>query len=263
MIKIIKIFCFLNLGLFAFCLFSCDRGQQAGHTDSPPEVISKTIITKVPLAESTMKKATGIDKNMPMTKPENGHNGDKTLREGNNESATLSGSGNNGKQTLGLKKFGKVKDMSATEEPLRQKALVAKTAEDLIRKVNEPEAYDPKGRSDPFIPLISEKKEEPDTTEQEGKTRPKRILTPLEKMDLSQIKLVAVVQMKEYSIAMVEEAGGKGYEVRIGTYIGKNGGQVSDINANSVMVKENFRDFKGKRRERFHEIKFHNNESGK
>ncbi len=44
--------------------------------------------------------------------------------------------------------------------------------------------------------------------------------------------------------------------------MGQDGGQVSAINAESIVVKEYFKDFKGKRRERFQEIKFHNNEGG-
>ena len=36
--------------------------------------------------------------------------------------------------------------------------------------------------------------------------KPKRILTPLEKLELSQIKLVAVILMKDRQLAMVEES---------------------------------------------------------
>lgn len=121
--------------------------------------------------------------------------------------------------------------------------------------------YDFKGRIDPFLPLLTVNKE-PETVTAEEDARPKRVLTPLEKMDLSQVKLVAVIQLKGRSIAMVEEASGKGYEVKLGTYIGKNRGQVSAIHADSIVVKEIVKDFRGKRRERFQEIKFHKEEGG-
>ncbi|WDP92120.1 MAG: pilus assembly protein PilP [Desulfobacter sp.] len=121
--------------------------------------------------------------------------------------------------------------------------------------------YDTKGRVDPFIPLLSEKKEEPAAGKSEEK-KPKRILTPLEKMELSQIKLVAVVEMKGRTVAMVEEASGKGYEVEIGTYMGRNEGRVSAITRDGISVKEYVKDFKGNRRERIQEIKFHKDEGG-
>jgi type IV pilus assembly protein PilP len=56
---------------------------------------------------------------------------------------------------------------------------------------------------------------------------------------------------------MVEEATGKGYEVRIGTYMGKNGGQVVDIQSDHIVVKELVADFKGIVTERFQELKLH------
>lgn len=119
------------------------------------------------------------------------------------------------------------------------------------------EHYDSKGKIDPFIPLIQEKSDA--APAQEAK-RPKRILTPLEKIELSQIKLVAVIWMKDRRIAMVEEANGKGYEIGIGTYIGRNQGRVAEIKENSIIVKELAKDFKGRYRERIQEIKLHTND---
>ncbi|MBU0462875.1 MAG: pilus assembly protein PilP [Proteobacteria bacterium] len=118
----------------------------------------------------------------------------------------------------------------------------------------EPEHYDSLGKIDPFESLIQEKVEESQPLIDE---RPKRILTPLEKIELSQIRLVAVIIMKNRQIAMVEEANGKGYEVGIGTYIGKNQGKVSEIKDSSIVIKELIKDYKGKLKERFQEIKLH------
>lgn len=118
--------------------------------------------------------------------------------------------------------------------------------------------YDPQDRVDPFIPLLREK----EVLMPDIEDKPKRILTPLEKLDLSQIKLVAVILMKNRQLAMVEESTGKGYEVRIGTYIGKNSGQVSKINQSSIIVTEYMKDYKGKRQAHFQEIKLHKKESG-
>lgn len=118
----------------------------------------------------------------------------------------------------------------------------------------EKEHYDSKGKIDPFKPLIQE---QPKTEKKVVEKRPERVLTPLEKIELSQIRLVAVINMKSQSIAMVEEASGKGYEVKVGTYIGKNQGKVSEIKNSSIVVKEVVKDFKGRLKERIQEIKLH------
>ena len=123
------------------------------------------------------------------------------------------------------------------------------------------EKYDSKGRVDPFIPLIDEKKASA-VSDSPGDSKPKRTLTPLEKLELSQVKLVAVVEMQGRTIAMVEEAGGKGYEVAIGTYIGTNGGRVTSITRKGIKIEEDVKDFQGKRRKRYEEIKFHKSEDG-
>ena len=127
--------------------------------------------------------------------------------------------------------------------------------EDKLIEQKESEHYDSKGKIDPFAPLIQEKSPEVDKPVVDN--RPKRILTPLEKIELSQIRLVAVIIMKNRSIAMVEEASGKGYEVGIGTYIGKNQGKVFEIRKDSIVVKELVKDYQGRLKEQVKEIKLH------
>ncbi len=123
------------------------------------------------------------------------------------------------------------------------------------------EKYDSKGRVDPFVPLIAEKNES-NTPPTPVRDDPERELTPLEKLSLSQIKLVAIVEMPNRTIAMVEEASGKGYEVSLGTYIGKNSGRVTAITKDSLKIEETVRDYKGDLRKHFEEIKFHKSEDG-
>ena len=119
------------------------------------------------------------------------------------------------------------------------------------------EYYDAKGKIDPFLPLIQEKIEEPQPVADDS---PQRILTPLEKIELSQIRLVAVIIMEKKRIAMVEEATGKGYEITIGTFIGGNQGKVTEIKDSSIVVTELVKDFKGKLKEQTQEIKLHKND---
>lgn len=132
------------------------------------------------------------------------------------------------------------------------------TNSDIQAKIDQ--GYEAKSQLDPFMPLIQEKSPAPSEVRKPDK--PQRILTPLEKMSLSQIKLVAVVIGENKKIAMVEETTGKGYEIRIGTYMGKNGGQVVDIQSDHIVMKELVADFKGIVTDRFQELKLNKPDNG-
>ena len=102
--------------------------------------------------------------------------------------------------------------------------------------------YDPTGKPDPFAALFSKES----TTGVSEDTEPKRPLTPLEKIDLSQLQLVAVLQAASGSRAMVEDATGKGYVLIPGTFVGLNSGVVTEILKDRVIVEEKTRDFLGR-----------------
>jgi type IV pilus assembly protein PilP len=102
--------------------------------------------------------------------------------------------------------------------------------------------YDPTGKVDPFAALFSQETEA-DTAED---NKPKRPLTPLEKIDISQLKLVAVLLAESGNRAMVEDVTGKPYILRSGTYIGVNSGTVSKILKDRVVIEEKTRDFLGR-----------------
>ncbi|RJQ51259.1 MAG: hypothetical protein C4530_20320 [Desulfobacteraceae bacterium] len=103
--------------------------------------------------------------------------------------------------------------------------------------------YSPEGKIDPFAPLIREKNEVSVEKREKNKRIPQ---TPLEKMDLSQVKLTAIIVAPNGNKALVEEAGGKGYIVSKGTYIGLHSGVVTEISKNCVTVEEELEDIFGK-----------------
>lgn len=147
-----------------------------------------------------------------------------------------------------------------TDEEVETDDLVASISE--IARVEAAEgyvAYAPDERVDPFVPLF---KEEPETQEPEEKKTdgqpkpPPRPPTPLEKLDLSQLKLVGIVRTPRGNKAMVEEASGKGYIIDKGTYIGIHSGQVVDIKKDRIVVEEKDTDPMGKVTVRTREIKF-------
>ena len=94
-------------------------------------------------------------------------------------------------------------------------------------------------RRDPFKTYFDE-------LNQEGITSNEK-LTELQKVDLDKLKLVAVIVGTATPMAMVEEPGGKGHTIKIGTLVGKRLGQVKHIRRGEVVVQEEFRDFTGKR----------------
>jgi len=103
--------------------------------------------------------------------------------------------------------------------------------------------YNPEGKLDPFASLYREKPVAVAVTKETIKRRP---LTPLEKVDLSQLKLVAIIRAVSGNRALVEEASGKGYVIKKGTYIGTRSGKVGKILPDRIIVEEEVKDFNGK-----------------
>ena len=99
-------------------------------------------------------------------------------------------------------------------------------------------SYNPAGKTDPFKPFI-----QLTPVKEAARTVP---LTPLQKYDISQLKLVAILSTPEGNIALVEDATGKGYFVKKGTWVGKNDGKVTKILKDRVIVEEVYQDILGK-----------------
>ena len=77
----------------------------------------------------------------------------------------------------------------------------------------------------------------------------------MEKIDLSQLRLTAVLRTPTRTKALVQESSGKGYVINEGTYIGNKGGQVSKILNDRMMVEEKYLDVFGKISVREREMK--------
>jgi type IV pilus assembly protein PilP len=101
--------------------------------------------------------------------------------------------------------------------------------------------YNPKGKVNPFEPLFRERQ----VVAAKPKRKKRVPRTPLEKIDLSQLKLVGIVMASNGNKALVEESNGKGYVIRKGTYIGTNAGKVIEIDNSKVIVAEEYEDVVG------------------
>ena len=99
--------------------------------------------------------------------------------------------------------------------------------------------YNPKGKVNPFKPLVIEKPEAPVKPKGKIEEVPPDA-TPLERIELDKLKLVAVVWNIPEPKGMVEDSTGKGYILIKGTAIGRHRGQVSRISAAGVVVTEKY-----------------------
>jgi type IV pilus assembly protein PilP len=134
-----------------------------------------------------------------------------------------------------------VKKAAAVKQENPPVAPVAKV-EELIPDIISTPLYDSTGKIDPFRPLLKDKAE----VARKKKIKRRTPRTPLERMDISQIKLVAVIRAPEGNIALLEEASGKGYIVSIGTYVGINGGRITGILKDRLIIREESENILGK-----------------
>jgi len=158
-------------------------------------------------------------------------------------------------------------------EALKLKSIVPKTVDDVADKkpiavlsktvdekksLEEKFVYNPMGKIDPFEPLV---KAEPVPASVsmaiKKKTSKRRIpRTPLEMVDLSQLRLTGIIRASSGNKAMVEEASGKGYVIAKDTYIGIHSGRVTQILNDRVIVEEEVENSLGNLTIQKRELKF-------
>jgi len=112
-----------------------------------------------------------------------------------------------------------------------------------LLNIQAPAPYNPKGKADPFEPFIKDEGQQVAKSLRPKKRTPQ---TPLEQIELGQLKLVAIIAAATGNRALVEESSGKGYILREGTYVGMNSGKVVGIAIDKVLIEEEFEDVYGK-----------------
>lgn len=135
------------------------------------------------------------------------------------------------------------------EPPLPEKkpmTQLAETSPDLLAEQVEKQLtdfYDPKGKLDPFQPLFAPEVQRMAPAKKKGKKKERLPLTPLQRIGLSQLKLVGIIVSPTGNKALVEEPSGKGYIISKGTYVGTNFGRVKKVLNDRVIVEEKVEDF--------------------
>ena len=122
---------------------------------------------------------------------------------------------------------------SAAAQAAPEAAVVAAVGEPAVAAVVE--VYNPVGRRDPFRPFTLDIRPEAHVQ-----------LTPLQRYELGQLTVVATVWAASAPRAMVEDSVGMGFIVGVGTPIGRNGGVVTAIEPERIVVEEHVIDFYGK-----------------
>jgi len=121
--------------------------------------------------------------------------------------------------------------------------------------VDKRKPYNPIGKVDPFAPLYKDETEKKPENVVVKPKEPERPRTPLEKLDLAQLKLTAIVTTENQKRALVEEASGKGYVVEVGTRIGLERGSVVEIYPDRIVIEHAAEDDFGKSTSRKRELK--------
>ena len=97
-------------------------------------------------------------------------------------------------------------------------------------------SYDPKGRRDPFQSMVKLLK----LSQSRGE------LPPLQRLELSDVKLIGIVSDASGYYGLIQTPDGKGYTVRVGTPMGTNNGTIKLISEQRVVVAEPAIDQTGK-----------------
>jgi type IV pilus assembly protein PilP len=122
------------------------------------------------------------------------------------------------------------------------------------KKVEVEYTYNPTGKPDPFKPFIQ-------LTPMREASR-KVPLTPLQRYEVSQLKLVAIISTPEGNVALVEDSAGKGFFLKKGTLIGKSDGKVTTILKDKVVIEELYQDVVGQTKKNEISINLYQAEEG-
>jgi len=227
--KNIIIIPFLVTSICLFFLFAAGCGKKE---DSPKksDLIAKKAIpktNKIPDSKASPKDKKEAEKKVPEVQA--GKQEDVVTEAGKSEALAV-----------------------APEQAGKQEDVVTEAGKSEALAV-APDQYIPTGKIDPFAPSFNE--EQVVAADKPTKKRRRGLLTPLEKLDLSQLKLLGVILAPSGNRAMVSELNGKGYVVTVGTYMGISSGRIIEILQDRIIVEEEVENILGKISLRKRELK--------
>lgn len=129
-----------------------------------------------------------------------------------------------------------------SQKPIEDKTKAAKIEPKVQKEKEEaPYFYDPTNKVDPFKSFITVREE---LEEREARAKPR---TYLETLDISQLTISAIMVTSGGNWALVRDSKGDGHVIKVGTPMGKRGGQVTEILEKKVVVREHYKDIRGRK----------------
>jgi len=100
--------------------------------------------------------------------------------------------------------------------------------------------YNPNGKVDPFVPIMSDSLEDESPQKNAGdkKVAPEVPMTPLQKLDVNDFVLVAVLSTPKGLCALLEDPAMNGFIIKEGMQIGRKAGVIRKILSSSVLIEE-------------------------
>ena len=143
------------------------------------------------------------------------------------------------------------KSIAATSEPAAGTKSGANDARGKVRR-SQQEHLKLSGARERARPAVATRRDpfRPFTLNLRATVRRRENLSPLERYELGQLKLVGIIWSIKNPTALVEDTSGLGYTVRVGTPIGANDGKVKRISPDALLIEEEYIDLKEKKKKR-------------
>ena len=104
----------------------------------------------------------------------------------------------------------------------------------------EDSVYRPKSERDPFKSFVATR-----TAATIHTSKAPRVKTPLQRYSLDQLKVVGIIAGGIVSKALVEDDAGKGYVVSMGDAVGSEGGKITSIRKDRIIIESTYSDVLG------------------
>lgn len=105
--------------------------------------------------------------------------------------------------------------------------------------------YRPKAKRDPFKSFVTTR-----TAVSARKDETPRIKTPLQRYSLDQLKVVGIIAGGNVRKALLEDDVGKGYVVAVGEAVGSEGGEITAIQNDRIIIESTYHDVFGNKKVR-------------
>lgn len=152
---------------------------------------------------------------------------------------------------IGCRKKQPVPRSSKATQVEKAEVKTEETGRESAKTHDEQYTYESKGRRDPFLSLVTITKQKPIK---------KKGASPFESYDVNEIKLLAIAWDENKHYALIMLPNGKAYTITEGMTLGLEGGKVTKINKDSVVVREYIKDYKGDLKPRDSILKLHKGE---